>query len=212
MAKVEHYYTKFEKGNYYHIYNRSVDKKPMFKNDGNYLFFLKKYLEYLSPVLETHAYCLLGNHFHLMVRIKETFDLPPSTAVKPQTIHDRVSHQFRKFFQSYAMAFNKQHNRIGTLFQTPFKRALIDSDAYFTEMVYYVHGNPQKHGLIHDFRQWKWSSYRSFLSDKPSALQREAVLNWFGGVENFVTCHAMYQQRLISKNMEQYDLDEEGDV
>lgn len=43
MAKIEHYYTKFEEDNFYHVYNRTVDRKPMFKNDGNYIFFMKKY-------------------------------------------------------------------------------------------------------------------------------------------------------------------------
>ena len=71
MALTEHYYTKFEEGNFYHIYNRTVDRKPMFKNEGNYEFFLKKYDLYLSPVVDTYAYCLLGNHFHLMISIQD---------------------------------------------------------------------------------------------------------------------------------------------
>ncbi len=206
MAKTEHYYTKFEPGKYYHVYNRSVDKKPMFKNEGNYAFFLKQYLAYLSPVVETCAYALLGNHFHLMIRTKETFDLPPSGEEK--TTHDTVSHQFHKFFQSYPMAFNKQHERTGTLFQTPFKRVLIDNDDYLTHMIYYIHANPQKHGLIDDFRNWKWSSYQSFLSEKPTALQRKTVLNWFGGIDNFIKYHAQYHEQL---NMEKFDLDDDGD-
>ena len=72
MARTDHYYTKFEEGRFYHIYNRAVDKKPLFKNLDNYEFFLKKYDQYLSPVIDTYAYCLLGNHFHLMVRVKDT--------------------------------------------------------------------------------------------------------------------------------------------
>src|SRR5687768_9956347 len=94
MALTEHYYMKFEEGDFYHIYNRSIDRKPMFRNDGNFEFFLRKYDSYLSTVLDTFTYCLLGNHFHLLVKIK---DLP--TIDNPlKTVHDRVSHQFRKFF------------------------------------------------------------------------------------------------------------------
>lgn len=70
MAKTEHYYTKFETDQYYHVYNRSVDKKPMFTQDCNYFFFLTKLDFYLTPFLEIYAYCLMGNHFHLMVKIK----------------------------------------------------------------------------------------------------------------------------------------------
>ena len=77
-----------------------------------------------------------------------------SNLKKLRTTHDIISHQFRKFFQCCAMAFNKQHNRIGTLFQTPFKRALIDNAAYFIRLVYYIHANPQTHQLIDDFKEW----------------------------------------------------------
>src|SRR5204863_10116159 len=105
MAAIEHYHTKFHAGNFYHIYNRAVDKKPLFKNEGNYQFFLRKYDQYLSPVLNTYAYCLLGNHFHLLVCIQEdltTFEkLSNLGSVKQKSVHEVVSHQFRKFFQSY---------------------------------------------------------------------------------------------------------------
>ncbi len=71
MAHTVHYHTKFDTGNYYHVYNRSIDRKPMFQNDGNYRFFLQQYDHYLSEVIHTYAYCLLGNHFHLLVRVHE---------------------------------------------------------------------------------------------------------------------------------------------
>jgi REP element-mobilizing transposase RayT len=298
MAKTEHYYTKFETGCYYHVYNRTVDLKPMFKNEGNYLFFLRKYAEYLSGVIETHAYALLGNHFHLLIRVKSADDLllfqeqqqaakmgenlampqnltthnlmqqnlmqqnsapqnltpqnsaPQNSApqnltpqnLTPQNLttfqklsnlstpnlntpnlstpnlntpnlntpninaHDIISHQFRKFFQSYSMAFNKQHNRIGTLFQTPFKRANIDNNDYLLRMVYYIHANPQKHGLIDDFRNWRWTSYHSFLSEKATILQREEVLTWFDGLEKFKIYHAFFHLQL--QDVGKYELED----
>ncbi len=70
MAKTEHYFTKFEEENFYYVYNRTVDKQPMFKTENNYEYFLKQYDKYLSPVADTYCYCLLRNHFHLMIRIK----------------------------------------------------------------------------------------------------------------------------------------------
>ena len=164
MASIEHYFTKFKANCFYHVYNRSVDKKPMFKNVGNYEFFLRKLDQYLSPVVDIYSYCLLGNHFHLLIRVHSEEYLANATADlttfkklsnQKKTPHDIVSHQFKKFFQSYAMAFNKQHDRIGTLFQTPFKRALIDDYDYYIRVVYYIHANPQLHGLIDDFRDWK---------------------------------------------------------
>ncbi len=198
MALTEHYHTKFEEGKFYHIYNRSVDRKPLFNNDSNCEYFLRKYDHYLSAVIDTYAYCLLGNHFHLLIRVqdltkyKESNNLP---IAKPA--HDIVSHQLRKFFQSYAMAFNKQNERIGTLFQTPFKRALVDNDQYFTQLIYYIHANPQLHGLIDDFKDWEWSSYKRILAERPSKLKKREVIEWFGGKDAYQSFHS-HNQKLIS--------------
>ena len=189
MAIVEHYYTKFEEEKFYHIYNRSIDKKPMFCNDGNYLYFLKKYDFYLSTVLDTYAYCLLGNHFHLLVRIKDLTTFKKLSNLKNKSTHDIISHQFRKFFQCYAMSFNKQQNRTGTLFQTPFKRALVDNDSYFGSLIYYIHTNPETHQLIDDFKEWKWSSYQSMLQEKQTKIKKQEVFEWFGNKEQFEKYH-----------------------
>jgi len=207
MALTEHYLTKFEEGRFYHIYNRSIDRKPMFKNEGNYEFFLKKYYAYLSQVIDTYTYCLLGNHFHLLVSVKEKLQSKIRAASKKlsnvvdkeKTTHDIVSHQFRKFFQSYAMAFNTQQNRTGTLFQTPFKRALVTEQQYLTRLVYYIHSNPQWHGLTDDFRNWKWSSYNSILNDKPDKLKKKDVIEWFGNKELFKQFHDQMQNVKIDK-------------
>ena len=190
MALMEHYYTKFEEGKFYHLYNRSVDRKPMFNSDGNYEFFLRKYDHYLSPVIDTYAYCLLGNHFHFLIRIQQLADFRNANKLPwDKGVHDIVSHQLRKFFQSYALAFNKQQDRIGTLFQTPFKRAIVDNDQYFTQLIYYIHANPQLHGLIDDFMDWEWSSYKRILADRPSKLKKKEVLDWFGNRDNYKLYH-----------------------
>jgi putative transposase len=207
MAKTEHYYTQFEDGQFYHIYNRVVDRQPLFKNEGNYQFFLKRYTQYLSPVVDTYAYCLLNNHFHLLIRVREHLDLTifeklsNLEAPVELNVHHIVSHQFQKFFQSYALAFNKQHERVGTLFQTPFKRALVTDDAYFTKLVYYIHANPQQHDLANDFRTWKWSSYKSLLSDKPTNLKKTEVLDWFGGRAAYQAYHDELHQTIVEDKL-----------
>jgi putative transposase len=206
MAKTEHYYTQFESGNYYHVYNRTIDKGKLFSNEGNYIFFLKKFDEYLSGFVDTYAYCLLGNHFHLLIgilpedeiRVNLAFFENSSSGKKigtkkksnaDKSVHEIVSHQLQKFFQSYAMAYNKQQNRVGTLFQTPFKRVLIDNDQYFTNMVYYIHANPKKHGFISDFREYQWSSYKRMLIVKPTKLRKREILEWFGGKDAYLKFH-----------------------
>ncbi|WP_029274477.1 transposase [Pedobacter borealis] len=195
MAKTEHYYTKFEQGKFYHIYNRSIDRQPLFKSDANYRFFLKKFDLYLSNVLDVYAYCLLGNHFHLLIRVKES--LKANDPISEFSVHDIVSKQFRIFFQSYALAFNIQHKRIGTLFQTPFKRAQINDESYFTRLVYYIHSNPQKHNLISDFRDWKWSSYGRILLEANTKLKKHYVLDWFGGKAGYLKFHSDIQDGIM---------------
>lgn len=97
-------------------------------------------------------------------------------------------------------------SRIGTLFQTPFKRALVDNDAYFRQLVYYIHANQQLHGLVDDFREWQWSSYYSFLTDQPTVLKRKEVLDFFGGKSEFVNFHL--KKSMLWDNEELYIEDE----
>jgi putative transposase len=225
MAKTEHYHTQFEAGCFYHVYNRTIDKGKLFAKAENYIFFLKKYNEYLSGFVDTYAYCLLGNHFHLLIGILPEADIRANLEVfeksdlgkkitqkkiptDKKTVHELVSHQFKKFFQSYAMAFNKQQDRVGTLFQTPFKRALIDNDQYFTNMVYYIHSNPKKHGFVTDFKQYEWSSYQRMLIEKPTKLRKREVLNWFGGKESYLLFHTM-DDSILPKN---WNLDDDDQI
>lgn len=204
MAATEHYYTKFVEGQYYHVYNRSVDKKALFKGNDNYYYFLKKYDEYLSQLVDTFAFCLLGNHFHLLIRIQDLSafriaDIDKIEQRQSLSAHDIVSRQFRKFFQSYSMAFNKQQNRVGTLFQTPFKRVLVDNNHYFRQLVYYIHANPQLHGIIDDFKKWEWSSYGRILIDKPTKLKKQEVISWYGTRDAYTNYHLVSEEIQLDK-------------
>lgn len=64
-----------EHGQYYHIYNRGNNRENLFVEERNYLYFLKLYGQHIEPVASTFAYCLLPNHFHILVQIKEVEDL-----------------------------------------------------------------------------------------------------------------------------------------
>ena len=189
MAKVEHYFTRFEEGEFYHIYNRSIDKKLMFKNEGNNLFFLKKFHFYLDDVLTVYTYCLLENHFHFLIKTSENLDnYRIANKISPAiSAHEIISKQFRRFFQCYALSFNNQHDRCGTLFQTPFKRVRVKNNQYLVYLIYYIHSNAQKHGLTADLKQWKWSSYNEILENE-SSLHQE-IIQWFGDKEAYINFH-----------------------
>ncbi len=194
MAKTEHYYTQFLPDSCYHVYNRSVDKRPLFLNDDNHIFFLKRYDKYLSPLVTTFSYALCGNHFHFGIQIKPEVVLSEFIETSQwigrfQTTHQLVSHQFQSFFLSYAKAFNKQNNRVGALFQTPFKRCLVDTDDKLARMILYHHLNPQHHKLCSDFRTSRWTSYLRYLNNQPSKLPREVVFDLMGGRQGFIEQH-----------------------
>ena len=210
MAKTEHYYTRFENEGIYHVYNRTVDKKPMFLSDDNYAFFIRQFDKYLSNYIKIYAYCLLGNHFHFMIKINDLTDLTAFektdltdlttfkklSNLKEKTTHDIVSHQFKKFFQSYAMAFNKQQNRVGTLFQTPFKRVRVEDENYLRELVCYINTNAQKHNLVEDFKDWKWSSYNGIVYNKRTKLLKDELIGYFNDRKNFIYCHQEYAKKI----------------
>jgi putative transposase len=205
-----------EPGIYYHIYNRGINGEYIFREERNYVHFLRLYTHHVEPIADTFAYCLLRNHFHLLVRIRETFEVSGQSEVgttlkvspddqtlevgrtfgSPET--SKVYRQFSNFFNAYAKAINKAYQRTGSLFEHRFGRIPITSDRYFMQLVHYIHFNPQKHGFVADFREWPYSSYRTLLSDKPTQLKRDYVLGWFDGRARFIEMHqALADEREI---------------
>jgi putative transposase len=166
--------------------------------------FLNLYAKYTEPVAATFAYSLLRNHFHVLTKtrsedeIRETLKKTLKVSDKPLG-SDYLSKRFSDFFNAYAKAINKARDRTGSLFQHPFGRVLVTSDRQFWNVIAYIHQNPQKHGFVDDFREWKWSSYHTLLVDKPTRLQREAVLDWFGGRQSYLDLHARWVSETDSK-------------
>jgi len=181
---------------FYHIYNRGINSETLFKEERNYSYFLEKYNYYLSPVANTLAYCLLGNHFHFLIQIKNRDELKSFTQESKthpkQGLHSTdfvVSKQFAKHFSSYTQAINKAFGRTGSLFESPFNRIKVESDNYLTQLIKYIHFNPQKHGFVKDFRNYPHSSYQSHLHSEPTKLSRKLVLEWFGNKVGYEQVH-----------------------
>ena len=162
--------------NWYHIYNRGVNGERLFFEDKNFAFFLKLLTRHVLCVAEIYAYCLLRNHFHLLVRIREKLVKQP---------HLGFSH----LFNSYAQAINRRYGRTGSLFDRPFRRKLIESEVYRTQLIFYIHNNPRHHGVCEDFRYYPHSSYKAMLSQAPTNLMRSSVLDWFEGPIGFIDFH-----------------------
>ncbi len=169
-------------GKYYHIYNRGINSCNLFGIPYNYEYFLSLYDKYIDPIADTYAWCLMPNHFHLLVRVKE--EEPP--------VRGRVgipSQQFSKLFNAYAQAFNKQNNRHGSLFERPFKRKQIENESYLKQLILYIHNNPVHHGFCEHPVEYPWSSYLTCISVKPTKLYRDTVVGWFDDMTNFRYAH-----------------------
>ena len=198
-----------EPSSYYHIYNRTINNELLFREDENYRFFLRQYKQYLHDYVDTYAYCLMPTHFHFTVRPKENAvlrpesdyksledfcSLPPAKLPPPKpNALTPLEKAFRDFFISYAKSYNKRFKRSGSLFQYKFKRKLANDMGYRMRLIVYIHANPVVAGLGSDFGDWAYSSYRAILSETETAIQRDAVLDWFGGQEDFVAFHQEYQ-------------------
>jgi putative transposase len=191
----------------YHIYNRGNNREDIFIEERNYRYFLKLYAKYVEPVADTYAYCLLRNHFHVLVRAKTAEEQEETLRVSETLGVLRPSRQFSNLFNAYAKAINKAYQRTGSLFENPFGRILVTSDAYFVQLIAYIHQNPQKHGFVDDFRDWPYSSYQAMLSEKPTRLKRDEVLAWFDGPAAFRASHgrAVDEARIAVLVLDDFD-------
>lgn len=182
----------------YHIYNRTNGSEKLFLSYNNYLYFIKKYSEYISPFADTFCYCLMPNHFHFLIRIKPEKDLElffKNELIDLKNSKNLISFRFSNFFNAYAKAFNKMHNRKGSLFMHTFKRKKVEDIIYLRNLVQYIHLNPLEAGLCNGADQCKYSSYKALmlpeevqtLEDIP-ILKRE-VIGWFEDTDNFKNAH-----------------------
>jgi REP element-mobilizing transposase RayT len=185
------YWQKLEENCFYHIYNRGINKEIIFKTDENMKFFLKRWKELIEPYLDVAAFCLMPNHFHFLARVK-TINEEVKAAIKKEitvrsekfregqiSYNDFLEDQFKRLFQSYALAFNKQQNRTGSLLQKRFKRISVNDEYKRWHLLAYIHHNPIHHRFQTNYKDWVFSSYNTYLSESPTLIIREEVLAWF---------------------------------
>ncbi|HNV95189.1 MAG TPA: hypothetical protein PKG63_01845 [Bacteroidales bacterium] len=200
---------------YYHIYNHANGFENIFNEERNYYFFLEKYQFYISPIADTLAYCLMPNHFHLLIKIKSEEELRGlwSTSQKFADKGSRktfekfgvekgewngfekfeaeksITKQFSKLFSCYTQSFNKVYNRRGSLFVPNYKRKEITSEDYLKQVFIYIHNNPVKHGFVKKPEQWNFSSYNAYIYDEEQFLKKNLILGYFDSVESLKTAH-----------------------
>ena len=160
-----------EKDYYYHIYNRGINSDVIFRDEYNMTYFLKLLGKYLNDKSKIIAYCLMDNHFHLIIKVID---------------EDTITKAFSNLFNSYAKAYNKQQNRTGSLFEKHFKRKRLRTDDYLKNLILYVHNNPEKP------KNYKFSSYSYYLNNEEPIdfnLYKSEIIRVFDTIENFKLMH-----------------------
>ncbi|MBA6154384.1 transposase [Gelidibacter maritimus] len=182
-------YQPFESGHFFHIYNRGNNNENLFLEQDNYNYFLVLMKKYLLQVADVYSYCLLPNHFHVLVKFYEvpldTVDLEK----KKSNLHQPISNMLN----AYTKAINKRHNRRGSLFQEHLKRIKITEESYLRNLIVYINTNSTHHD-IEDYRTYKHSSYDALIGEQKTALKRDEVIELFDDLNNFK--HVLHSKRL----------------
>ncbi len=127
----------------YHIYNRGINGCALFREESNYEHFLRLVAKHIVPIARIYAWVLMGNHFHMLLRIKSAaylqafYDEQVKEGVcRPMALEQRINRQFSNLFNAYSKAFNKKYQRTGSLFEHGFRRKLVENDVYCVNCVF----------------------------------------------------------------------------
>jgi putative transposase len=190
-------------GFYYHIFNRGINSSDIFFTDKDYVRFLDRIIYYLYPAAEIYAYCLLRNHFHLLIRIRtyeeqaELYNLlkenPPEKELYGVKFNHfkpyRTSWQIGHLLNSHTKYINTSLIRTGDLFEGRFKRKVIDSNFYLSQIICYIHRNPIHHKISKCYDEYLYSSFNQLVTGTAAFLEKNKVFDIFGTKENFISAH-----------------------
>ena len=160
--------------NVYHVFNQGNNREVIFRQEKDYLIFLRLLRKLILPQCNLLAYCLMPNHFHLIVQANEK-------AVKERTSFggkpmQEFAYRIGILLSSYSQAINKQNNTTGSLFQQKTKAKILSEqiegkqESYLENCFFYVHNNPFEAGLIKRLKEWQWSSYLDYVDARKGTL------------------------------------------
>lgn len=179
---------------FYHVFQRGVCHFDIFEDDLDRTFYLERLADYTKELgIEIHAWCLMGNHTHLLLR----------------TEYKALSAAMRKLGSVYARYFNRRHERTGPLFEGRFGSVCVETEEQYLSTVRYIHRNPVHHEEQALSSNYHWSSYSEFTTLNPTICHLNMALSLFGGIEGFVRFHEA--ERDSEKFRERYlDIDTIG--
>jgi len=152
----------------YHVYNRS--NEVLFYNRDNYLFFLRKIRDHLLPYADVLSYCLMPNHFHLILTVNA--EGVKYSEKKKREDMQLLSQSLGTILSSYTQALNRQIGRRGNLFAHKTKAIILNDakDDYALNCFMYVHQNPMLAKLVDKLEDWEFSSFPDYIGRRNGTL------------------------------------------
>jgi len=156
---------RIEIAGYYHVINRGVEQRSIFEDAQDYEYFEELMCFYAKSYgITLHNYCLMSNHYHLLLEIQE----------------ENLSKFMRQLNMNYSIYFNKKNKRVGHLWQGRFKSWYVTDEAYLYTLMLYIEQNPIKANITKDLEAYPYSSYHYFLEKEiPECLQNAWVVQHY---------------------------------
>ncbi len=153
---------EFYNNSIYHIYNQGNNRETTFIDTDDYIAFLRKIDYHLKPNCIILSYCLMPNHFHVIILTTEKSNEKVRIGSLELT---KITNSFRLILSEYAQDFNKKYNRTGSLFRQKTKYKLVDNiqPQYLKNLIYYVLSNPFNLKFITKLEEWYFSSFRDLF-------------------------------------------------
>ncbi|CQR72303.1 Transposase IS200 like protein [Sporomusa ovata DSM 2662] len=134
---------------YYHVVFRGINRQHLFEEESDFLYFIESLKQLKAEMLfELHAYCLMSNHVHLLMREKQIGD---------------ISVIMKRLLTKYVMYFNRKYERSGALIASRYKSVPVEIDEYFVPLMCYIHQNPIRAGIVKKPEEYRFSSYNDYV-------------------------------------------------
>ena len=158
---------RFSQPGLYHVYNRGINKQPIFFNPEHYLHFKSLCQKYIVSRSQIIAWCLMPNHFHFLIYTDKK-SLEP--IIWGGNEMPAITNGFQLLQSSYAKHINKNENRTGSLFQQNTKSKCIEDHKHGLTAFWYIHQNPVKALLAETMSDWEYSSYPDYCGIRGDTL------------------------------------------
>jgi len=158
-------------GGLYHITARGNARQDIYADNHDRAAFLELMDKTRARFdWHVHAYCLMGNHYHLLI----------------ETATPTLARGMKLLNGSYTQLFNRKHQRVGHLFQGRYKAILVDKESYLLELARYIVLNPVRARMVRTAAQWEWSSYRATagIAERAPLLTTDWILSCFADKRN----------------------------